>query len=250
MSILGKIKGSATSSLKRIENTTESGLIKVGIKEDNSPMESVKPFISFTRKFEDNSIATGYQFTFYCDIAGEGYKTGFYESRSASRSEKLQLIGKGVQFGASVTSKINEMAGGRRGKEVEDKDAAIIKKSEPIITSIANRYGEMSAHWHHEHQEAFELAQLDAKQYYFKQCPICKRWSCDYCWNASRMVCNEDALKYVLCSHCNQLTSTGKFCKHCGNVLAMACPKCNTVFENGTKFCAECGTQLMSKIPT
>lgn len=246
MSILGKIKGSTTSSLKRIGNTTESGLIKVGIKEDNSPMESVKPFISFTRKFEDNSIATGYQFTFYCDISGEGYKTGFYESRSANRSEKLQIIGKGVQFGASVTSKINEMAGGRRGKEQEgeDNDAAIIKKGEPIITSLASRYDQMSAHWHQEHQEAFELAQIDAKQYYFKRCPICKRWACEYCWNTIRGICNEDASKYMVCPQCNQLITIGKFCNHCGSILARACPKCNSVYEKGTKFCADCGTEL------
>ena len=81
MSLLGKIKGSAGSGLKRIGNSTESSLIKVGLKEDDSQRESIKPFIAFTRKFEDNSIATGYQFTFYCDIGGEGYMTGFYESK-------------------------------------------------------------------------------------------------------------------------------------------------------------------------
>jgi RNA polymerase subunit RPABC4/transcription elongation factor Spt4 len=237
MSILGKIKGSAGSSLKRIGNSTESSLIKVGLKEDDSPRESIKPFIAFTRKFEDNSVATGYQFIFYCDIGGEEYKTGFYESRSKNRSEMLGIIGRGVTIGASVSAKFNPLATSEREKDILE------NKSESIITSVVSRYGEMSAHWHQEHQEAFEMAQSYAKQY-FKQCTICKRWACDYCWNVLRGICNEDALKFILCSQCNQLTSTGKFCKNCGTLLTRACPKCNSVFESGTKFCAECGTQL------
>src|ERR687888_1701958 len=51
----------------------------------------------------------------------------------------------------------------------------------------------------------------------------------------SRGICNEDASRFIPCSQYNQLTSTGKFCKHCGTLLTRACPKCNSVLDNGTK---------------
>ncbi|MGI6448707.1 MAG: hypothetical protein ACOX3R_00005, partial [Desulfitobacteriia bacterium] len=34
----------------------------------------------FTDNYEDNSTEAGFQFTFYCDLCQEGYKTKFIES--------------------------------------------------------------------------------------------------------------------------------------------------------------------------
>jgi hypothetical protein len=48
---------------------------------------------------------------------------------------------------------INPLATSEREKDILE------NKSESIITSVVSRYGEMSAHWHQEHQEAFEMAQ-------------------------------------------------------------------------------------------
>lgn len=37
---------------------------------------------SFTRNYEDNSTDAGFQFTFYCDICEDGYKSEFVESQT------------------------------------------------------------------------------------------------------------------------------------------------------------------------
>ncbi len=72
----------------------------------HASVEPIKPLIPFTKKCSDQSIETGYQFTFICDINGEEYKTGFYESRTATKGAKLRMVGKGVNIGASVASKL------------------------------------------------------------------------------------------------------------------------------------------------
>ena len=37
---------------------------------------------AFTSNYEDNSTDAGFQFTFFCDICREGYKTEFTEAKS------------------------------------------------------------------------------------------------------------------------------------------------------------------------
>lgn len=37
---------------------------------------------SFTRNYQDNSTEAGFQFTFYCDICNDGYKSSFIESET------------------------------------------------------------------------------------------------------------------------------------------------------------------------
>jgi len=58
----------------------------------------------------------------------------------------------------------------------------------------------------------------------------------------------------VACPKCGTPSDPGtKFCPECGETLVMAkaeatapsaCPKCGTVCAPGTKFCPECGTTL------
>ncbi|MGB4564892.1 MAG: hypothetical protein WBJ00_08950 [Dethiobacteria bacterium] len=38
----------------------------------------------FTDNFEDNSTEAGFQFTFYCDLCQEGYKTKFKPIKRAA----------------------------------------------------------------------------------------------------------------------------------------------------------------------
>ena len=37
---------------------------------------------AFTSNYEDNSTEAGFQFTFFCDVCREGYKTEFIEAKS------------------------------------------------------------------------------------------------------------------------------------------------------------------------
>lgn len=41
---------------------------------------------AFTRNYEDNSTEAGFQFTFYCDVCNDGYKTSFVESETYKKT--------------------------------------------------------------------------------------------------------------------------------------------------------------------
>lgn len=44
---------------------------------------------SFTRNYQDNSTEAGFQFTFYCDICNDGYKSSFIESETYKKRKGL-----------------------------------------------------------------------------------------------------------------------------------------------------------------
>ena len=60
------------------------------------------PMQAFTRNYEDNSTEAGFQFTFYCDLCSDGYKTKFIESKSYKKAGFLRGLGKAVSLGADV----------------------------------------------------------------------------------------------------------------------------------------------------
>ena len=45
---------------------------------------------SFTRNYEDNSTEAGFQFTFYCDLCEDGYKSSFIESETYKKGRGLR----------------------------------------------------------------------------------------------------------------------------------------------------------------
>lgn len=47
---------------------------------------------SFTRNYEDNSTEAGYQFTFYCDLCHDGYKSSFIESETYKKGKGLRNL--------------------------------------------------------------------------------------------------------------------------------------------------------------
>ena len=51
---------------------------------------------AFTRNYEDNSSEAGFQFTFYCDICNDGYKSNFIESETYKRGKGLRGISQGL----------------------------------------------------------------------------------------------------------------------------------------------------------
>jgi hypothetical protein len=109
---------------------------------------------AFTRNYEDNSTEAGFQFTFYCDLCQDGYKSSFVESETYKKGALLRNIGRG----ASV---IGDLFGGRvsslgygldRGGDI-----------------LSERFSDMSPEWQKEHEKAFERAQNEAKQH-FNRC--------------------------------------------------------------------------------
>jgi len=215
----------------------------------------------FTSNFADNSTEAGFQFTFYCDLCREGYKTKFVESKTYKKAGVLRGLGRAISIGTSLLGKSGTGWTIERGADI-----------------LTERYRGMSPEWHKEHEAAFELAQNEAKQH-FHRCPKCKKWVCENDWNEQEGLCVNDAprvnvevaaakaqkaaqdilekaattqiftgeieSKQTLCPQCGKPAGEGKFCNNCGANLALVnCPRCGAASRPGTRFCGECGTKL------
>ncbi|URA10342.1 zinc ribbon domain-containing protein [Thermospira aquatica] len=217
--------------------------------------------IGFTDNFADNSTEAGFQFTFYCDICREGYKTGFIEAKSYKKRKFLQGLG-------GIVSAVTQIAGQYGvGYGVE--------KATDVITE---RFRGMSPEWHKEHEAAFEIAQNEAKNH-FHRCPKCTKWVCENDWNEQEGLCTlcaprvnvevaaakaqkavqdirekaastqiftgEIESKQTICPNCGKPAGEGKFCSNCGAPLDLIkCPKCGAKNNASARFCGECGTRL------
>lgn len=103
---------------------------------------------AFTRNYEDNSTEAGHQFTFYCDICNDGYKTGFVESAAYKKNKKGRLFGQGASLvGSLLGGRISELGNAaERGSSI-----------------LSERFEGMSPEWQKEHEKAFERAQNEAR---------------------------------------------------------------------------------------
>jgi hypothetical protein len=216
---------------------------------------------AFTSNFADNSTEAGFQFTFYCDICREGYKTKFVESKTFKKGRVIRGLGGIISAGTMLAGRWGVGWGAERATDV-----------------ISERFRGMSPDWHKEHEAAFELAQNEAKQH-FHRCPKCKKWVCENDWNEQEGLCVNDAprinvevaaakaqkavqdiqekaagtqvfageieSKQTLCPQCGKPAGEGKFCNNCGSPLILIkCYKCGARALVGTRFCGECGTKL------
>lgn len=214
----------------------------------------------FTRNYEDNSTDAGFQFTFYCDICQDGYKTKFIESKTYKKGSFFKTLGRGVAVGASLFG-ISEGYEVERGTDI-----------------ISERFEGMSPEWHREHEHAFELAQNEAKGH-FHRCHNCHLWVCEDDFNEEEGLCVECAprmnvkiakakaekmeedikakaeettvfdgkieSKQIMCPNCGKPSGQGKFCNNCGaNLTLKKCPACGTKNQAEARFCSECGEKL------
>ncbi len=132
----------------------------------------------FTRNYADNSIESGFQFTFFCDRCNSGTKTNFTPSKSYKRAGFLKGLGRAAAIGSSVL-------GGSGGYHVEQG-----------TNVIAGRFQGMSPAWHQEHEEAFKLAQNEVIGHFHK-CPKCTKWVDDSGWYNESGLCVDDAQRTV-----------------------------------------------------
>jgi hypothetical protein len=218
-------------------------------------------FVSFTSNMTDNSTEAGFQFTFFCDLCREGYKTRFIESKTYKKGQFIKGIGRMISAATQLAGKYGLGYGAERAADV-----------------ISEKFKGMTPEWHKEHEEAFELATNEAKEH-FKRCPKCKKWVCENDWNEQEGLCIDDAprlnveiaaakskkavddvykkaaetqiftgeieSKQTICPQCGKPAGEGKFCNNCGAPLNLSkCPKCGAKNPAGVKFCGECGTKI------
>lgn len=211
------------------------------------------------KNVQDQSTEKGFQWTFACDICGNGFTTTFIQSASAAKSRKLGLFGRGAQVLGSVTGQ------------------SILRGAGDAAHTAAD-YGQMSAAWHQEHDAAFMQAVNEAKVH-FKKCPRCKRYVDEDDWNEEAGLCTEDAPSLItelqaakaqtrveqmqeqvkaqklftgetedratLCPTCGKPSGSGKFCQNCGAPLGYrVCSNCHHQNPPTVNFCGECGTKL------
>jgi hypothetical protein len=211
--------------------------------------------VPFTDNYTDHSTEAGFQFEFFCERCGNGYKSGF----------KANPLG----MGAKVARGLGGILGGRfynagyGADQLHDmtESAAKDKALQAAVTEVAPL---------------------------FNQCHRCGQWVCkEICWNTEFNMCVNDAPKVeqeigvmqsqarleqlktkveaadwtgdinaeqkqrALCPHCGaEASPSGKFCENCGQKLTIpvVCAKCGTESERGTKFCPECGNNLLQQV--
>jgi hypothetical protein len=117
--------------------------------------------IEFTRNYSDLSTNQGFQFEFYCDRCGGGFRTRF----------KPSMLG--AVSGAMDTA--SSLFGGLFGKAAD----------------LSERV--RSASWEKAHDDAFSEAASEL-QSEFAKCPRCSSWVCRKdCWNKDRGLCKNCA---------------------------------------------------------
>lgn len=218
---------------------------------------------SFTRNYEDNSTEAGFQFTFYCDLCHDGFKSSFVESETYKKGKGLRTITRGA--GA-----LGSLLGGRLGH--------LGYSLERGGYALSERFDGMSPEWQKEHEKAFERANNEVRQH-FNRCHGCRKWVCDSCYNEEEGLCTEcaprqdiwvakaraDAMrrnieeaaesatvwkgkiesKTIICPACEKPAGSGKFCNNCGSSLARAvCPQCKAENAQGVRFCSNCGSPM------
>ncbi|MHB1414672.1 MAG: zinc ribbon domain-containing protein [Chloroflexota bacterium] len=183
----------------------------------------------FVRNYNDLSTDQGFQFEFFCDRCGRGYRTRFQTMATGAVSGVLEAAG--------------SIFGG--------------------FFSTASDIGERvhSAAWERAHDGAFAKAAKEV-QGDFVQCPRCQSWVCrKACWNAERGLCKEcapdlgvemaaaQANRSVeeVWAHAKMAEEDKKLAK--GNWRAKiraSCPECGAALATNAKFCPECGAKLQN----
>lgn len=206
---------------------------------------------AFTRNHSDHSSDKGYQFEFFCDRCGTGYRTRF-------QTNTLGITAGLLRAASSVL---------RNG----------------ILGGVAQGADQLRETLRGEGWDAAFKEAVDEARPHFRQCTRCGRWMCPaVCWNEAQRLCKNcapdladegAALKARLdaqqleaqmrapaaagattnaagsaaapnCPHCHAtLAAPAKFCPECGKSLAAppACRQCGAVFAGAGKFCTECG---------
>ena len=192
--------------------------------------------IRFTANNQDLSTDRGYQFKFFCDKCGNGHMSRFQPSLTGTAGGLLRAAG-GI-FGGILSS---------AGNSAYEVQRAIGGKA---------------------HDNAFEKAVEEAKEY-FKQCTRCGKWICpDVCWNAKAGLCeacapdfeedfaahkaqamNQAAQQqlYDKARQTEYASATDMSAGASAPSATLSCPSCGAK-TTGSKFCPECGGPLQIKL--
>jgi hypothetical protein len=184
--------------------------------------------IAFTRNYTDHSTSKGFQFEFFCDRCGTGFRTEFKPSALGTLTSALDAAG--------------SMFGGLFGKAADLGERA------------------RSAAWEQAHDEAFIEAMEELKPD-FVQCSRCSTWVCrTSCFNDGKGLCKQCAPDLGVEMAAAQASRTveeiwahSKVADEDREMLQekswregvkATCPSCHAPLPGKVKFCAECGAKI------
>ena len=183
--------------------------------------------MEFTRNYTDHSTDKGFQFEFFCDHCGNGYRTPFKASATGIASEALDAAG--------------SLLGGVFGR----------------AASIGDRVHSVA--WERAQDKAFTDAVQEIMPDFF-QCPRCNQWVCrERCVNDKRGLCKGCAPDLgVEMSAAQASRSVEEVWAHAAmaeedkhlakenwrETIRASCPKCEAPLETNAKFCPKCGEKL------
>ena len=224
---------------------------------------------AFTRNYQDNSTEAGFQFTFYCDICSDGYKSNFVQSTTYKKADSIRALSQGANV-------IGSLIGGRASRL----GSAATQGGNILSQQFQGR----SPEWQKEHEQAFTRCQNEVKQH-FHRCPNCNKYVCDHCFNEDAGLCTacaprqevyvaqahaaamkrnidekgqsatvwqgEIESKTTVCPACGKPAGSGAFCNNCGASMALKeCSKCGTKNAQTVRFCNNCGENLSLVVPS
>ncbi|PKO14994.1 MAG: zinc ribbon domain-containing protein [Chloroflexi bacterium HGW-Chloroflexi-10] len=183
--------------------------------------------LQFTRNYNDLGTERGFQFEFFCDRCGNGFRTPF------------KSFGLGAVDG--VVDVANSLLGGILGRAADVSDR---------ISSASRERA---------HDQAFMEAANQLRPE-FMQCPRCSSWVCrKSCWNHKKGLCKgcapdlgvemsaAQASKSVeeVWAHAAMAEEDKKLAtENWRETIRASCPECQAPLANNAKFCPECGAKL------
>lgn len=208
--------------------------------------------VPFADNFRDLSNHNGYQFEFFCERCGNGYRSRFVR-------DKLET-GRGLlrSAGALFGGKLAELSGATeqfpwdRATNSAAKDKALAEATAMVAEEFRQCRGCgdwvcRAVCWKHEVGqclrcspgvvEEISRAQAAAQVRQIQEKAETIDWTADLDI-ARRAV--------VECPACHTKVDGGKFCPECGSKLAPTtfCTNCGTELREGAKFCSECGQRV------
>ena len=184
-------------------------------------------FIEYVSNYTDHSTDQGFQFEFFCNRCGSGFRTPFRACAAGTV--------------ASVLDTANSLFGGVLGRAAD----------------VGERV--RSATWERAHDQAFKQATEEMKPQ-FIQCPRCSTWVCRKgCWNDKRGLCKGCAPDLgVEMSAAQANRSVEEIWAHAAmaeedkklarenwrETIRASCPKCEHPLEVNARFCPSCGEKL------
>ena len=99
---------------------------------------------SFTRNHNDLSTDSGFQFEFFCDCCGNGYKSTFQQASTYRARGKTDALGRGAG-----------LLGGLFGGALGDLGNVV----ERGMDAVGSNLNDQSPQWRREHEQAFDAAQ-------------------------------------------------------------------------------------------